>query len=346
MFFSDGQDSAAGLNSFLTNFGSNPVESPTDDTPPESVSQDDAPDTDALSPQESDDGQDFSAEEFVADRLAASMAEDGYEAPESDDEDEDEAILQAKIDQADIDFESLSPEEKSRVAKEFQEFREQQEKSRASAQWAAVQSRVAEAEQAALAEVRRAFERDVLTKSEEYYRAELTKRLAAVQRAARNQDDPDTYAIQAGIAEAFAVYESRSQYERQKADDWGAIAEQARLEARQNTPEARDYVARHFAAQFGLPEEVVADIADPRRHITAFEHRAQELADMATKLSADRQQSTQKRRQQANRELQRTTTRTSSTGKSTGGKPRDWKDLDDEHRREAGAALLGLMHSR
>ena len=197
-----------------------------------------------------------------------------------------------------------------------------------------------------MVEVERAFEAQVLTKSAEHYKAWMNQRIATLVRAAKNQDDPDTYTIQGAIAEAMAMFESRMTYERQKFQDWHAIAEQARVEARQRSPEVRHFVAQHFAQKFGLPEEVVADIAHPNRHITAFEQRAQELADIAKSMGKERKKSANDRRQNANRELQRTTVRTSSTGRRPGGKAREWKDLGEQDRKEAGAEVLRMFHSR
>jgi hypothetical protein len=329
-------DSGAGLSSFLDNFADQPVSPSFDDDVSTPDSPDDAPDTDASAPDEPDDGQDFSAEGFVADQLAASMAEDGFEIPETDDEGE-------PAEAEDLDVEKLSPEEMRVLQKELREFKAQEEQARVSARLEAVYAKAAEAEAQALEDVRLAFEREVLSKSTEYYNAALFERLAGVVRAAKNYDDPDTYAIRAAMAEAIAVFESKFKYEQQKRQDWQAIADQARAQARQNDPAVRDFVARHFAQQYGLPEEVVADIADPHRHITSFEQRAQELALTAKKLGSERKKQARDRRQDANRALQRTTVRTSTTGRTPGGKARDWKDLDAQTRRAAGAAVLSTF---
>jgi hypothetical protein len=335
MFFTDGQDAGAGLNDFLSNFGSGAVEHSPLDASPEPDSQDGAPLTDTAAPETPDDGQDFSATDLVADRLAASLAEDGVEIPEPGEEEEAE-------DEGPVDFENLTPEEIKALAKEALSLKEKESQASEEATKSAVWQKIATAQDEAAADVERAFEAEVLSKSANHYTAELNRRLATVVREAKNQDNPDAYVIQNAIAVANLIFEARREYEATKAQEWGAVAEQARREAALTVPELREYHARQLMRTYNLPEEALADLTHPNRHIQNFEHRAKELQSLAQTLGTERQKQKLEKQKAANRELQRNPVRTSPTGKLPAGKPREWKDLSDSQRAEAGAAWLHM----
>jgi hypothetical protein len=335
MVFSDGADEGAG--GFLSLFGSDAGTDSPSDAYLDSSTQDDATAADTDSP-ETDDGQELSAEDVVAARLAASLEADGFEIPDPDagTEDETEPVAGA------LDLDSLTAEELRALAEEAIALKAREAQDSEETRKQTVRQKVEAAEADAIAWVDQQFEAEVLSKSRNHFNAQLNQRIANIVKASRNQDDPDQFVIQHVIAEANAVFAKKEEWEAEQANSaaWAQRVQDARLAARQSVPEAREYVARALAAKYGLPEGAVADIAHPNRHMTNFEQRAQELAGLVAARVADGKKTAQTKRQDANRRLQEQPIRTSSTGRQPGGKPPQYTDAPEE-----GLALIKLLRA-
>lgn len=340
MFFTDGTGAgddpttSGFLNIFRSDDGSTDTQT---DASLDTDSQVDATAADTDSP-ELDDGQDLSAEDVVAARLAASLEADGIEVPDPDAETEDD---EEPVEGA-LNLDDLTAEEIRALAEEAIALKQREAQTSEESQKQMVRQKVEEAEAEAIALVDQQFETEVLSKSEHHYTAQLSQRTANILRAARNEDNPDQYILAHFLKEAKAVSAAQREWEDQQATSevWAQRVQAARLAARQNVPEARDYVARVLAAKYGLPEAAVAQINHPNRHMTHFEERAQELAGLVAARVADGKKTAQDKRQAANKKLQEQPIRTSSTGRQAGGKPPSYKGVAEE-----GLPILKLLRS-
>lgn len=336
MLFSDGQDVGAGAAAFLSNFGSNPDTSPSLADTAEPISQDAATDTELSSDEGTDDGQDLAPEDLFAARLAGSLAEEGIELEGEEDASEEPS------DEDGTDYENLTPEQIKAQLKEFMELKEREKQAAEETQRGTVRQAIEAAQDAAVAQVEEAFEREVLAESQRYFMdAELTKRIQSVVRNAKNADNPDAYIIQNAIAVANLIFEGRTKYEREKAQEWREHAERAKADAIKHVPELRAFYAQDLARQYGLPPEAINDINHPRRDIDNFEDRAKELVDIANSLGKKQKQSDTERRQQAHQAQMAKKVGTPSTGRKAGGKVREYTGAPEE-----GLPILKSLSSR
>lgn len=322
----------AGPKGFLSIFGSAAAEetaAPEADsveTPQDATS---AADT-AVSPDE------WSADELVAARLAASLDDDGTESaetqdatadPDGDAEDAETHPLLAVPDSA-PSLDTLTPEQLRVLAEEA--IRLRAEASTTSRHDTA--RKVAAAEAAAVAEVQAAFEREVLAVSEAHYTAVFEARLAdLVNRVSEAELPARAAALHAQVAAA------RQQYEAQQAEQYEERARQAALAARKSVPEMRQLYAAELVTRAGLPDTAVAEVLKVRS-TDDFAAEVDKLVGMRDALLAERNRNRQQRRKEANAALEETTPRTATTGRPRGGKPPEYRGTAHE-----GARLLSLM---
>lgn len=315
MSFSDTDDASAGIDpsagGFASIFGST-ADVPTDALETDSPDGATAADTDSP---EAPDGE-LSAEELVAARFAAAREEDGIE-PDAEDEPE-------QADLAGADLESLTPDQIRALAAEALTLKGQQSAWQEQQLREGVKARVAQAEAAAIDAVTAQFQQTVLKDSANHYDSILRERIDTITKIARTQDDPDAFIATQSLLAMNTVMKYRREYESEQANAWDARAEQAKDEARGRVPELRALYARDLAQHYGLPEAAIADIAHGSRHIQNFDHRAQELVEIARTLGDERKRTATSKRTAANTALREQPVRTATTGRSTSAKPRDY----------------------
>ncbi|MBA3585083.1 MAG: hypothetical protein H0W36_11250 [Gemmatimonadetes bacterium] len=314
---------------FLGIFGSNAEDAP--ETEPETNDADQA-ETTAADP-DSPEGEDLSADDLVAARLAASLEADGIEIPDPDDaeaqpvEGEADHLLLAETEDT-PSLDSLSAEQLRALAEEA--IRLRGEVSVTSRQDAA--RKVAVAEAAALSQVQAAYEQNVLAVSASHYGAVFNQRLTALIGEVSEQELPARAA-----ALADQVYAARQQWESEQYEAYEQQARAAALNARKGVPEMRQLYAGELVRKSGLPDAAVAEVLKTTNS-DEFPARVEELLAIRDALLAERARNQQQRRQEGNQRLREVAPRTAASGRPKGGKPPAYTGSAAE-----GARIISLL---
>ena len=280
--------------------------------------------------------QDLSAEEIVAARFAASLAESGIEVPDTGElepdttESPESHPLLAKPD-GDQPLDSLTPEQLRALAEEA--IRLRSEVSTTSRNDAARKVQMAEA--TAVAQVQAAYDRDVIAVADRHYAQVFAERAAEIIRTSSEDE-----AVARVTALQTQINRAREQWVDQQTVAYEQRAQAAALAARKSVPEMRRLYAAELVKQAGLPETAVPEVLKVR-NTDDFAAEVEKLVGMRDALLAERQRNQQSRRVEANQALRDTTPRTAATGRPPGGKPPEYKGTAAE-----GARILSLFHNR
>jgi hypothetical protein len=310
-----------GAQGFLSIFGAEQATA-TDAAPEESQdsrsTRDPSPQTDEAS---------LSADEVVAQRFAASLEADGIEWSDEDEEDEDGEERELSLD-------DLTPEQMRALAEEAVDLRARV--SQADRDFVA--GKLHAATQSAMAEVHGAYQRDVLNVSARHYAGYFAQQQAKIIRAAQETQNPEQYIVRHSATLFNTVLEARLKWESEQAEDYDARLKSAIATARKNVPELRQLYAADLAAEFGLPEAAIKEIAKTRS-IDDFRARAEELAGLRHLLAQREKEHAQERRVQANKHLKEHPVRTTPNGRASGGKVPEYKGTAEE-----GVRIMSLFH--
>jgi hypothetical protein len=297
------------------------TETPTEDT----EAQPEATSAEATTPESTDDGQELSAEDVVAARLAASLEADGIAVPEPGEEDEEEA---AETDGAALSLEDLTPEQYQAVLDELEELRARTTTNDRQA----IANKVIAAEQQAYAAVWQEYNEQVVPKSEAHYRAEFIQRASKAYDQHESQPNPKQWLLGQIEAERAAVMSSQINWETKQQNDCEQRAIAAAIAARKSVPELRQLHAQELAAKFSLPAEVVVPLILKVANVDEFEAEAERLAGVRDFAAKERSQSNTRKRQQANQELRETPVRTPATARPRSAEVPEYKGQFGEFR--------------
>jgi hypothetical protein len=332
---SDNESIDPGMGGFSAIFGEHAAAAePATETPTEDTgAQPEATSAEATSPETPDDGQELSAEDVVAARLAASLEADGIVVPDPGDEDEEET---AETDGEALSLEDLTPEQYQAVLDELEELRAKTTTNDRQA----IANKVIAAERQAVEGVWQEYNQQVVPKSEAHYRAEFIQRASKAYDQHETQPNPKQWLLGQIEAERAAVLASQRDYEFRQEQDYEQRAIQAAVLARKSVPELRQLYAQELATEFSLPAEVVVPLLLKVADTDNFRAEAERLAGVRDFAAKERGQKNAKKRRDANQELREAPVRTPATARPRGAEPREYKGKWDE-----GAAILRMLRN-
>lgn len=322
----------SGAEGFAAIFGGNGDDTTTQQGSDSQQGRDAA--TDASAPD------DLSAEERVAASLAEDLEESGVEVPEPGD---------AGSDTQDIDtsnLDALTPEQLKEIARRALAMQPQLERD----QQEAILRQVQDAEASATYQIQQRYQTEILAQSRPHYQSEFIKRAVrvartAIQQADRDGGDPVQMMARAFGEEFATIVDSMLAYEDRKAEEYEALAEQARQSAREGIPGLRVAYAQQLIDHYGLPRsreilmQIMKNDQGEDRNIHSFNERARDLKGLQTSAVESATVTRDKQRQQVSTALAKSKPVTGAVGgRSAPRKATALKGTADE-----GVAVMSLF---